>query len=83
MSVKLLTEHLLEILSLKGGCTGSAESTLVKISNCWKSHAAAHMSVRMKLSLHVANVICSIYLFVIWLDQHPLVIRPLLHLEIQ
>ena len=38
MSVKLLTEHLLEVLSLKGGCTGSSESTLVKMANCWKSH---------------------------------------------
>ena len=26
MSVKLLTEHHLEFLSLKGGCTGSSES---------------------------------------------------------
>ena len=42
MSAKLLTEHLLKVLRLKGGCTGSSESTLVKISNCWKSHAAAH-----------------------------------------
>ena len=41
MIVKLLTEHHLEFLSLKGGCTGSSESTLVKMSNCWKSHAAA------------------------------------------
>ena len=31
MSVKLLTEHHLEFLSLKGGCTGSSESTLVKM----------------------------------------------------
>ena len=30
MSVKLLTEHHLEFLSLKGGCTGLSESTLVK-----------------------------------------------------
>ena len=37
MIVKLLTEHHLEFLSLKGGCRGSFESTLVKISNCWKS----------------------------------------------
>ena len=40
--VKLLTEHHLKFLSLKGDCTGSSESTLVKMSNCWKSHAAAH-----------------------------------------
>ena len=29
MTVKLLIEHHLEFLSLKGGCTGSSESTLV------------------------------------------------------
>ena len=31
MIVKLLTEHHLEFLSLKGGCRGSSESTLVKL----------------------------------------------------
>ena len=43
MSVKLLTEHNLEFLSLKGGCTGSPESTLVKMPHCWKSHVAAQI----------------------------------------
>ena len=43
MTVKLLTEHHLEFLSLKGGCTGSSASTLVKMRHCWKSHAAAQM----------------------------------------
>ena len=43
MIVKLLTEHHLEFLSLKEGCRGSSESTLVKMSNCWKSNAAAHI----------------------------------------
>ena len=42
MIVKLLTERHLEFLGLKGGCTGSSESTLVKMSNCWKSHALAN-----------------------------------------
>ena len=42
MSVKLLTEHHLEFLSLKGGYTGSSESTPVKMPHCWKSHFAAH-----------------------------------------
>ena len=42
-SVKLLTEHHLEFLSLKGGCTGSSEFTLVKMPHCWKSHAVAHL----------------------------------------
>ena len=45
MIVKLLTEHHLEFLNLKGGCRGSSESTLVKMSNCLKSHAAAHYYV--------------------------------------
>ena len=43
MSVKLLTEHHLEFLSLKECCIGSSESTLVKMSNCWKSHAVAQI----------------------------------------
>ena len=43
MIVKLLTEHHLMFLSLKGGCRGSSESTLVKISHCWKSHALVHL----------------------------------------
>ena len=30
MTVKLLTKHYLELLSLKGGCTGLSEFTLVK-----------------------------------------------------
>ena len=41
MTVKLLTEHHLEFLSLTGGFTGSSESTLIKMSNCWKSYAEA------------------------------------------
>ena len=45
-SVRLLTEHHLEFLSLKGGCTASSESTLVKMPHCWKSHAAAHIRNR-------------------------------------
>ena len=44
MTIKLLTEHHLEFLRLKGGCTGSFESTLVKMSHCWKSHATAHIN---------------------------------------
>ena len=42
MIVKLLTEHHLTLLSLTEGCTGSSESTLVKMPHCWKSHVAAH-----------------------------------------
>ena len=43
LTVKLLTEHYLEFLSLKGGYTGSSESTHVKIPHCWKSHVTAHL----------------------------------------
>ena len=43
MTVKLLTEHHLEFLCLKGGCTGSSESTHVKMRHCWKSHVTAHV----------------------------------------
>ena len=44
MIVKLLTKLHLEFLRLTGGCRGSSESTFVKMSNCWKSHSAAHFS---------------------------------------
>ena len=39
MNIKLLTEHYLEFPSHKGGCTGSSESTLVKMQ-----HFGNHMS---------------------------------------
>ena len=45
MNVELLTENHLKFLSLRGGCRGSSESTLVKMSNCWKSHAAAYLEI--------------------------------------
>ena len=37
MTVKLLTEYHLEFVSLKGGGTGSSESTHVKMPHCLKS----------------------------------------------
>ena len=43
MNIKLLFEHHLELLSLKGGFTGSSESTLVKMAHCWKSHVTGHI----------------------------------------
>ena len=36
MNLRLPTKHYLEFLSLEGGCTGSSESTLVKMTHCWK-----------------------------------------------
>ena len=43
MIVKLLTEHGLEFLSLKGVCTGSYESTPGEMPHCWKSHVTAQL----------------------------------------
>ena len=45
MTVKLLAEQHLEFLSLKGGCTGSSEYTLVKMPHCWKSHVVTHFCI--------------------------------------
>ena len=55
MSVKLLTEHQLEFLSLKWRCTGSSESTLVKMPHCWKSHVATHILYAVN-NLHAGYV---------------------------
>ena len=53
MSVKLLDEHhkIMEFLSLKGGCTGWPESTLVKLPHCWKSHVAGYIIILINLYL--------------------------------
>ena len=42
MSIRLLTEQCLELLSLKGCCTGFSEARLVKMPRCWKSCVMAH-----------------------------------------
>ena len=54
MTVKLLTEHYLEDLSLKGGCKSSFEATHVKKPHCWKSHIVAHF-----LFLFITHLVCS------------------------
>ena len=43
MNIKLLTEHHFEFLSLTEDCTGSSESTHVKMPHCWKSHVGAQI----------------------------------------
>ena len=50
MTLKLLTEHYLEFLSLKGGCTGLYEATLVKMPHCWKSQVAAYFEAQQKIN---------------------------------
>ena len=49
MIVKLLTEHHLEFLSLTGGYGSSSESTLVKMTNCWKSQSTAQFILLITL----------------------------------
>ena len=61
MIVKLLTEYHLGFLSLKGGRTGSSESTHVKMPHCWKSHILAHYYLTyLPVLLHRQNTKCHI-----------------------
>ena len=55
MSDKLLTEHHYEFLSFKGGCTGSSESTCVKMPHCSKASVTAHITNLIKISLYLYN----------------------------
>ena len=52
MILKLLTEHHLEFLSLKGGYRGSSESTLVKMSNCKLLEISCSGSYAFYLQVH-------------------------------
>ena len=52
MIVKLQTEHNLDFLSLKEGCIGSSQSTLVKMSNCWKSPHGSYFCIYAGLMTH-------------------------------
>ena len=71
MIVKLLTEHHLEFLGLKGSCRGSSESTHVKIAHCWKSQELVHIIysldpvcptfISVKPNFEFSRFYCSIY----------------------
>ena len=63
MIIKLLTKHHLEFLSLKGGCRGLSESTLVKMPHCWKSHVAT------QIHLPVYHIPVRVYWFRVFIDQ--------------
>ena len=65
MIVKQLTEHHLEFLSFKGGCTGSSESTLAKMPHCWKSHATAQFLSTVYQSAHTARQYITVVLCLI------------------
>ena len=54
MTVKLPTDHHLELLSFKGGCTGLSESALVKMPHCWKYHARLNYdSLKISDDIHI------------------------------
>ena len=70
----LYAEHHLEFLRLKWGCTGSSESTLVKMQHCWKSqigtasaNSAKFLGIRRRMYMRVYfdnacdNVTLSLY----------------------
>ena len=53
MIVKLLTEHHLEFLSFKGGCTGSSEPTLVKMSSFLEISCCGSYYSMLKVSVYL------------------------------
>ena len=67
MSVKLLTEHHLEFLSLKGGYTCLTESTRVTMQHYWKSHITTQIftgsSIHPRIPDHVhCNPVYSVHM---------------------
>ena len=49
--------NILEFLGLKGGCTGSSESTLVKMPTSWKSHVTAQLiSLLVTFSFYILTM---------------------------
>ena len=73
MSVKLLTEHHLEFLSLKGDCRGSIESTLCQ--NVKLLEISCHGSFKMpkkKNRINVTRVLHKLNSFLLVLKLHSL-----------
>ena len=75
MSIKLLIEHHLEFLSLKGRYTGSSESTHVKIPHCGKSHVTAHLFMQLNCSEGFGPLLC------VGQEHHPLAITQAKHFK--
>ena len=57
MSDKLLTEHHLEFLSLKGGCTGSSENATLLVITC----PQGVNSVTVRVILYDSNLSMMLY----------------------
>ena len=57
MSVKLLTEHHLRFISLKGCCTGSSESTLVLEITCHSSYYCQCSKGSSLQTLHCSKLV--------------------------
>ena len=56
MNVKLLTEHHLEFLSSKGGCTCSSAPSIFKMPHCWKPHVLAQMFISISTTCNEETV---------------------------
>ena len=70
LEYSMMTEHHLEFLSLTRGCIVSSESTLVKMSHCWKSRVTAKMQchsdlIKIIAVRHIINQVnehqCNLY----------------------
>ena len=57
-----MADHHLVFLGLKGGCTGSSESTLIKMSLCRKSHVAAHLCLLSHLRVSGFCIYIALYI---------------------
>ena len=61
MTVKLLTEHYLEILRLKGGCTGSSESTHVKIATLLEITCRGSIIIVLRNTIRLSSSLKSMF----------------------
>ena len=84
MTVKLLSQHHLEFLGLRGGCTGSTESALVKMPHCWKSRIAALFVIFLFIEDHGTEVLVSLSNCIptaVWVMFHTFSCRRGLHVQ--
>ena len=61
MNIKVLAEHYLEFLSLKEVCTGSSESTLVKMPHCCKSCVTAQLLSNSNITIALIRLSINAY----------------------